>query len=44
MGAAFDRESGPSHIDKVGGADARVFPQRALVDFAVGWLESGRGL
>lgn len=42
IGAAFDVERGLTRCDKVGAADARFMPQRELVDYAVGFLESGR--
>lgn len=37
LGAEFDR-TGQVRIGPVGGAEARLFPQRAAVDFAVQWL------
>ncbi len=42
-GAAFERER-PGVVDRgrVGVADAKLFPQRAVVDFGVEWLEEHR--
>lgn len=39
IGQAFEAETNAVRIGKVANADARLFPQRALVDFAVAWLE-----
>ena len=39
IGADFDRESEVVRIGKVGNAEARLFPQRAVVDYPVRWLE-----
>ena len=44
IGAAFDVEMGVTRMGKVGAADARLFPQRALVDFGVDWFESERAM
>lgn len=41
LGAAFERQIG-SRTGRVGAADARLASQRALVDFAVDWLERHR--
>ncbi|MFL5916107.1 MAG: aminoglycoside N(3)-acetyltransferase [Gaiellaceae bacterium] len=41
LGGDFERER-PVSRGRVGSADARLFSQRAAVDFAVGWLR-GRG-
>jgi aminoglycoside 3-N-acetyltransferase len=41
LGGAFEREC-PLALGRVGSADARLFSQRAAVDFAVEWLR-GRG-
>jgi aminoglycoside 3-N-acetyltransferase len=38
IGAAFD-QSGEVRLGQVGNATARLFPQRAAVDFALGWLQ-----
>jgi aminoglycoside 3-N-acetyltransferase len=38
IGAAFDR-TGQVRVGRVGNATARLFPQRAAVDFALAWLE-----
>lgn len=43
IGRAFDRETGNVCNGRVGNADARLMPQRSLVDFAVGWMETNRG-
>jgi aminoglycoside 3-N-acetyltransferase len=42
LGAAFEREIGLAG-GTVGAAEARLANQRALVDFAVEWLEANRG-
>ena len=39
VGEAFEA-TGAVTIGKVGSAEARLFSQRAAVDFALGWLES----
>ncbi|MFB6286190.1 MAG: aminoglycoside N(3)-acetyltransferase [Candidatus Bipolaricaulia bacterium] len=39
---AFDRETGEVRRGRVGNADAQLMPQRALVDFAVDWMEAHR--
>jgi aminoglycoside 3-N-acetyltransferase len=41
-GADFARESGLQREGPVGCARALLMPQRALVDYAVGWLERNR--
>ncbi len=41
IGAAFDAAHGVT-IQRVGDADARLFKQRAAVDFAVAWMERHR--
>ena len=41
LGEAFDATGG-TRIGKVGDAETRLMPQRALVDFAVGWIETNR--
>jgi aminoglycoside 3-N-acetyltransferase len=42
IGACFERDAGSVSRGKVGDADARLMPQRELVDFAVAWLEMHR--
>jgi aminoglycoside 3-N-acetyltransferase len=42
IGAAFERETGLARAGRVGRGEARLMPQRALVDFAVGWMEANR--
>lgn len=43
-GEAFEREHPDAfETGTVGVGDARLFPQRRLVDFAVGWFEANRG-
>jgi aminoglycoside 3-N-acetyltransferase len=42
LGADFVRESGLQREGQVGRARALLMPQRALVDYAVGWLERNR--
>jgi len=42
IGAAFERETGLARVGRAGAAEARLMPQRALVDFAVGWMEENR--
>ena len=39
LGSEFEREC-PVTVGRVGSADARLFPQRAAVDFAVEWLRA----
>lgn len=41
-GEAFEQETGCACRGKVGRADARLMPQRALVDFMVRWIEANR--
>lgn len=41
MGSAFEAAKG-LRAGKVGAATARLFSQRSLVDFAVGWIEANR--
>jgi aminoglycoside 3-N-acetyltransferase len=41
LGAAFE-QSGQVRMTQVGAATLRLMRQRALVDFAVGWLEANR--
>jgi aminoglycoside 3-N-acetyltransferase len=42
LGAAFEHETGLARVGPVGRGEARLLPQRALVDFAVGWMEANR--
>lgn len=42
LGDDFERETGAVLVGKVGGATARLMRQRALVDYAVGWMERFR--
>ena len=42
IGAAFERETGLAQVGRVGAGEARLLPQRALVDFAVAWMERNR--
>lgn len=42
IGADFARDTGLERIGHVGMAVARLVPQRALVDYAVGWLPANR--
>ena len=39
---AFERETGLARVGPVGRGEGRLLPQRALVDFAVGWMEERR--
>jgi aminoglycoside 3-N-acetyltransferase len=41
IGAAFEAAVGVS-VGQVGDAEARLTPQRALVDFAAGWMAEHR--
>lgn len=43
IGAAFEREMGLTRVGRVGAGEARLMPQRPLVDFAVAWMERHRG-
>lgn len=43
IGEAFERETVAARIGQVGQGTARLMPQRALVDFAVRWMEANRG-
>ncbi len=43
VGAMFDA-TGQTKLGTVGQATARLMPQRALVDFAVGWMSENRGV
>lgn len=42
LGADFARETGLQREGKVGRADALLMPQRALIDYAVAWMERHR--
>ena len=42
IGAAFERETGLAQVGRVAAGEGRLLPQRALVDFAVGWMEDNR--
>lgn len=42
IGAAFEAETKQVIRGKVAGAEALLIPQRALVDYAIGWMESNR--
>ena len=42
IGAAFVGETDDVRIGKIAQADALLMPQRALVDFAVDWMEANR--
>lgn len=42
IGAEFARETGLQREGKIGQADAILFPQKPLVDFAVTWMETHR--
>lgn len=41
LGLAFEEEAGVA-VESVGCGESRLFPQVALVDFAVGWMEAHR--
>ncbi|MFF5082559.1 aminoglycoside N(3)-acetyltransferase [Actinoplanes sp. NPDC000266] len=38
LGAAYEATAAPVRLGRVGGAESRLMSQRALVDFATGWL------
>jgi aminoglycoside 3-N-acetyltransferase len=42
IGKAFAEEGGLEHVGKIGQADAKLLPQKELVDFAVQWMEMNR--
>lgn len=42
LGADFARDTGLERVGRVALAEARLLPQRALVDYAVKWLEQNR--
>jgi aminoglycoside 3-N-acetyltransferase len=42
IGAAFAHDTGLERVGQVGQATARLMPQRALVDYAVAWMQAHR--
>ncbi|AZK46390.1 aminoglycoside N(3)-acetyltransferase [Paenibacillus lentus] len=42
LGVDYERSGGQAHRGKIAGADARLMPQRQLVDYGVQWLEQHR--
>jgi aminoglycoside 3-N-acetyltransferase len=42
LGADFAHDTGLQREGKIAMADAKLVPQRALIDYAVGWLEAHR--
>ena len=42
IGAAFENETGQARMGSVGRATARLMRQRAVVDYAVGWMAANR--
>jgi aminoglycoside 3-N-acetyltransferase len=42
IGADFARDTGMEIVGKVAGATGRLFPQRALVDYAIEWMARNR--
>jgi aminoglycoside 3-N-acetyltransferase len=42
IGKAFGKDTKQEITGRVGEGEARLMPQRALVDFAVGWMETNR--
>jgi aminoglycoside 3-N-acetyltransferase len=42
LGDSFERETGLVHCGQIGQATARLMPQKALVDYAVTWMEENR--
>ncbi len=42
IGADFARDTGLERLGKIALAEARLMPQRALVDYAVRWMEKNR--
>jgi aminoglycoside 3-N-acetyltransferase len=42
LGEDFGKDTGIEIFGRVGEAEARLMPQRALVDYAVGWMEKNR--
>ena len=44
IGAAFAKETGLEQKGPIGLGEARLMPQRGLVDFAVSWMEKNRRL
>lgn len=43
LGEGFEREKGCVRLGEVAQAQCRLMPQRALVDYAVQWMENNRG-
>lgn len=43
IGAAFSNDTGLERLGQVALAEARLMPQKELVDFAVWWMENNRG-
>jgi aminoglycoside 3-N-acetyltransferase len=43
IGAAFEA-TGQGRVQRIGQAECRLFSQRAIVDFAVGWMNENRWL
>ena len=43
VGADFARDTGLERVGRVALAETRLLPQRALVDYAVRWMEENRG-
>lgn len=42
LGRDFERTTDQVQLDRVAQAQAKLMPQRALVDYAVGWMEANR--
>jgi aminoglycoside 3-N-acetyltransferase len=42
LGSAFEAETDAVNISRIGTATVRVMRQRALVDYAVTWMEANR--
>lgn len=43
IGKAFSNDTGLETLGQVAMAEARLMPQKELVDYAVGWMEKNRG-
>ena len=43
LGGAFERKTGLAQVGRAGAGEGRLMPQRALVEFGVGWMERERG-